>query len=54
MRCSINTDGERRVSGNSLVWFRNGGRPADAAVCGINQKFTPNQIDGFFREFFAI
>jgi hypothetical protein len=54
MRRSINTDGERRVSGKLPVWFRNGGWPAEAGIRGINQKFTPNQIDRFFRELFAI
>jgi hypothetical protein len=53
-RRSINTDGERQVSGSLQVWFRNGGWPVDAAGMGINQKFTPNQTDRIFSEFFAI
>jgi hypothetical protein len=50
----FDADGERRVSTNHPVWFRNGGRAErgqTTAKGGINRKFTPNRIRSLFCKF---
>jgi len=55
-RRSFDADGERQVSGAIDLWFRNGGRAAQAhffVFAAINRKFTPNRIIAIFGEFSA-